>query len=92
MSCKDGFYHTAQYFEVMQLTDQQLVASPMPINPLYRGQSAIYDPCNPSLYRGQWTKLKKFERLLQLADFKKMMDVLLSIICHSHIRTMRLNM
>lgn len=70
-----GFYHTAPYFEVMQLTDKQLVASPMPINPLYRGQSAIYDPCKPSLYRGQWTEQKKFERLLQLADFKKMLQV-----------------
>lgn len=69
-----GFYHTAPYFEVMQLTDKQLVASPMPISPLYRGQSAIYEPCKASLYRGQWSKLKKFERLLQLADFKKMLQ------------------
>lgn len=70
-----GFYHPAPNFEVMQLTDKQLVASPMPISPLYRGQSAIYEPCKPSLYRGKWSKLKKFERLLQLADFKKMLQV-----------------
>lgn len=69
-----GFCHTAPVFEAMQLSEKQLVASPMPIWPLYRGQSAIYEPCKPSLYRGQWSELKKFERLLQLADFKKMLQ------------------
>ena len=40
-----GFYHTNPCFEVMQLAENQLVACPMPMNPLYRGQSAIYTPC-----------------------------------------------
>ena len=48
-----GLCHTAPQFEVMQLSDKQLVAYPIPITPLYRGQNAIYEPCKPSLYRGE---------------------------------------
>lgn len=69
-----GLYHTAPQFEVMQLSDKQLVACPMPITPLYRGQNAIYEPCKPSLYRGEQTKERLFERSLQLADFKSILQ------------------
>ena len=58
----------------MQLSDKQLVACPMPITPLYRGQNAIYEPCKPSLYRGEQTKERLFERSLQLADFKSILQ------------------
>ena len=69
-----GFYHTNPNFEVMQLAENQLVACPMPMNPLYRGQSAIYTPCKPSLYRGNWTKEQLFERQIQLNDFKAILQ------------------
>ena len=69
-----GFYHTNPYFEVMQLAENKLAACPMPMSPLYRGQSAIYTPCKPSLYRGEWTKEQSFERLIQLSDFKAILQ------------------
>ena len=69
-----GFYHPQPYFEVMQLSDNQLVACPMPIIPLYRGQSEIYNPCKPSLYRSIWTKEQSFERQIQLNDFKAILQ------------------
>lgn len=67
-----GFCHTNPCFGVVQLAANQLAAFPMPMNPLYREQSAIYTPCKPSLYRGEWTKEQSFERLIQLSDFKAM--------------------
>lgn len=69
-----GLYHTNPCFEVMQLAENQLVACPMPMNPLYRGQSAIYTPCKPSLYRGEWTMEQFFERLIQMSDFKAILQ------------------
>lgn len=66
--------HTPPNFEVMQLSENQLVACPMPMNPLYRGQNAIYEPCKPSLYRRSWTKEQAFERLLQMEDFKAVLQ------------------
>lgn len=69
-----GFYHTNPRFEVMQLAENQLAACPMPTSPLYRGQSVIYTPCKPSLYRGEWTKEQYFERLIQLSDFKAILQ------------------
>lgn len=69
-----GFYHTNPHFEVMQLAENQLAACPMPMNPLYRGQNAIYTPCKPSLYRGNWTKEQSLERLIQLNDFKAILQ------------------
>lgn len=69
-----GFYHTNSHFEVMQLAENQLAACPMPMNPLYRGQNAIYTPCKPSLYRGNWTKEQSLERLIQLNDFKAILQ------------------
>lgn len=69
-----GFYHTSPSFEVIQFADNQLIACPMPMNPLYRGQNSIYEPCKPSLYRGKWTKERLFERELQLSDFKAMLQ------------------
>lgn len=68
-----GFYHTSPNFEVMQFDSNQLIACPIPMNPLYRGQSAIYHPCKPSLYRGTWTKEQLFERQIQLNDFKSIL-------------------
>ena len=65
---------TPPIFEVMQLSEKQLVACPMPMSPLYRGQNAIYEPCKPSLYRRAWTKEQTFERLLLLEDFKAILQ------------------
>ncbi len=58
----------------MQLLGNQFVACPMPINPLYREQSEIYILCKPLLYRGIWTKEQSFERLIQLNDFKAVLQ------------------
>lgn len=69
-----GFYHTSPCFEVMQLTENQLAACPMPMTPLYRGQNAIYSPCKPSLYRREWTKEQALERLIQLYEFKAILQ------------------
>lgn len=69
-----GFYHTNPCFEVMQLAENQLAACPMPMSPLYRGQSAVYSPCKPSLYRSEWTKEQTLERLIQLYDFKAILQ------------------
>lgn len=70
----NGFYHTAPCFEVMQLAENQLAACPMPMSPLYRGQSAMYSPCKPSLYRKEWTKEQLIERQIQLIDFKAILQ------------------
>lgn len=64
-----GLAHTSSHFEVMDMGNDELCAVPMPMQPLYRGQSRYYGRCKPSLYRKQWTREALFERELQLADF-----------------------
>lgn len=69
-----GLYHTPPRFEVIQFSDNQLIACPMPMSPLYRGQNAIFNPCKPSLYRRNWTKEQLFERQIQLNEFKAILQ------------------
>lgn len=67
-------WYAAPYFEVMELEKGHVVASPTPFQPLYRGQSSYYEPCLPSLYRKQWTIEQTLERLVQLEDFKSILN------------------
>ena len=66
--------HRPAHFEVMEFGHNELRAVPMPIFPLFRGQNQYYDVCKPSLYRKQWSQEELFERELQLADFKNILD------------------
>lgn len=67
-------WYAAPYFEVMTLFDNHIVASPTPFSPLYRGQSSYYERCLPSLYRRPWNGLQKMERLVQIEDFKAILN------------------
>lgn len=67
-------WYAAPHFEVMTLSDNRIVASPTPFHPLYRGQSSYYEQCLPSFYRRQWSSLQKMERLVQIEDFKVILD------------------
>lgn len=62
-------------FQILQITEDWGAYFPMPMSPLYRGQRHYYDPCKPSIYRRQWTNESKLERLVQLEDFKHILDV-----------------
>lgn len=64
-----GLAHSPAQFEVMQMGDGKLCAVPMPMFPLFRGQSRYYEECKPALYRSYWTQEALFERQMQLADF-----------------------
>lgn len=67
-------WYAAPNFEVMELTENHVVASPTPFQPLYRGQSCYYDKCLPSLYRKKWTPIQTLERLVQIEDFKVILN------------------
>ena len=67
-------WYAAPHFEVMTLHDNHVVASPTPFQPLYRGQSSYYERCLPSLYRRKWSDLQKLERLVQIEDFKTILN------------------
>lgn len=67
-------WYAGPYFEVMQLEDNSVVASPTPFNPLYRGQSKVYKNCIPSLCRRTFSDIEKIERELQLNDFKNILN------------------
>lgn len=68
-------FHTPPSFEAMTLYDNRLVATPMPMSPLYRGESEFHERCLPSLFRHQWTELGTLERQIQLEDFRLMLQV-----------------
>lgn len=68
-------FHTPPYFEAMTLYDNRMAAAPMPMSPLFRGESEFHERCLPSLYRREWTKLETLERQIQLEDFKLMLQV-----------------
>ena len=68
-------FHTPPYFEAMTLYDNRLAAAPMPMSPLYRGESEFHERCLPSLYRRKWTELESLERQIQLEDFRLMLQV-----------------
>lgn len=67
-------WYAAPHFEVMTLYDNHVVASPTPFQPLYRGQSSYYERCLPSLYRRKWSDSQKLERLVQIEDFKTILN------------------
>ncbi len=67
-------WYAAPHFEVMTLYDNHIVASPVPFSPLYRGQSCYYEKCLPSLYRKEWSSIQTLERLVQMEDFKAILN------------------
>lgn len=67
-------WYAAPQFEIMELDENNVVASPLPIQPLYRGQSSFFEKCLPSLYRRRWTNLQSLERLVQIEDFKHILQ------------------
>jgi len=66
--------HRPARFEFIEFGPNEVRAVPMPMFPLFRGQNQYYDVCKPSLYRKQWSNEELFERELQLADFKNILD------------------
>lgn len=66
--------YAAPIFQVMMINDQWGAYFPMPVHPLYRGQRYYYNICKPSLYRKCWTKEQQIERLIQIEDFKHILD------------------
>lgn len=70
----NGFGHSAPSFEVMEFSDSKIIAVPMPMSPLYRGENEYHEICKPSLYRKEWTELETLKRELLLADFSKILD------------------
>lgn len=67
-------WYAAPQFQVMTLDDNRIVASPVPFTPLYRGQSCYYEKCLPSLYRKEWPPIQTLERLVQIEDFKTILN------------------
>lgn len=67
-------WYAAPQFEIMELDKNNIVASPLPMQPLYRGQNAFFEKCVPSLYRRNWTNLQTLERLVQIEDFKHILQ------------------
>jgi hypothetical protein len=71
----DTFAYAASMFRVMMINDTWGAYFPMPMNPLFRGQRLYHDVCKPSFYRREWNEQENLERLLQIEDFKHMLDV-----------------
>ena len=46
-----GLAHSGPCFECMQLYGDRLAAAPMPMNPLYRGESEFHPVCKPNIFR-----------------------------------------
>lgn len=67
-------WYAAPQFEIMELDKNNIVTSPLPMQPLYRGQNAFFEKCVPSLYRRNWTNLQTLERLVQIEDFKHILQ------------------
>lgn len=68
-------YHTPPQFEAMTLYDNRMAAAPIPMSPLWRGESEYHEKCLPSLYRRDWSPLEKLERQIQLEDFRVILQV-----------------
>lgn len=68
-------FHTPPQFEAMQLYGNRLAAAPMPMSPLFRGESRYHEECLPTLFRQGWNTLQKLERQIQLEDFRLMLQV-----------------
>lgn len=70
-------WYAASNFEVMELGkhgDNRVVAAPKPFSPLFRGQNTFYRKCYPSLFRKEWSIPEELERLVQMEDFKVILD------------------
>ena len=67
--------HTPPQFEAMELYGNRLAAAPMPMFPLFRGESRFHEKCLPSLFRKGWNTLQKLERQIQLEDFRLMLQI-----------------
>lgn len=75
---EDGWtlgFHTPPRFEAMTLYDNRMAAVPMPMSPLFRGESEFHEKCLPSLFRKQWTSVQTLERQIQLEDFRQILQV-----------------
>lgn len=67
-------WYAAPNFEIMQLEANRLVAAPMPMFPLFRGQNLFHSPSYPSLYRKEMSELDLIERDIKFEDFKTILD------------------
>lgn len=56
-----GLAHSGPCFECMQLYGDRLAAAPMPMNPLYRGESEFHPVCKPNVFRKEWTEAERLE-------------------------------
>ena len=61
--------HTPPQFQVRTLYGNRMAAVPMPMSPLFRGESEFHEKCLPSLFRKKWTLAQTLERQIQLEDF-----------------------
>lgn len=66
--------HTPPRFMALTLYDNRLVAAPMPMSPLFRGENSFHERCLPSLFRREWSALEKLERQVQLEDFRQILQ------------------
>ncbi len=67
-------WYAAPQFETMEFAETDIKNVPMPASPLYRGQNEYYTPCFPSLYRRSWNTAEELERLVQMEDFKTILN------------------
>lgn len=63
-------FHTPAQFSAMTLYGNRMAATPMPMQPLWRGENEYHEKCMPSLYRRTWSSLEALERQVQLEDFR----------------------
>lgn len=78
-----GLAHSGPCFECMQLYGDRLAAAPMPMNPLYRGESEFHPVCKPNIFRKDWTETERLEMDIQMADFRRMLE------CHPQIQDLK---
>lgn len=78
-----GLAHSGPCFECMQLYGDRLAAAPMPMNPLYRGESEFHPVCKPNIFRKDWTEAERLEMEIQMADFRRMLE------CHPQIQDLK---
>lgn len=67
-------WYAAPQFETMEFANTDIKNVPMPASPLFRGQNEYYAPCFPSLYRRSWNTTEELERLVQMEDFKTILN------------------
>ena len=67
-------WYAAPHFEIMEFEENHLIAVPMPMFPLFRGQNLFYSPSYPSLYRKEMSEFDWIERDVKFEDFKTILD------------------